>query len=132
MAQEKDLDLLLVSPNAVPPVAKIVNFSKFLYEENKKKREAKSKSKKSELKEFRFGPSVGEGDINRYAQRTSEFVKEGNRVKICVKMKGREMLFPQVGFDKIKKIEELIKNDAKLEAPAKQMGNMILAIFLPK
>ncbi len=132
LARSKELDLLLVAPNAQPPVAKIVEFSKFLYEERKKASAAKAKSKKSELKELRFGPSTGEGDINRYTDRASEFLSDGNRVKVTVRMRGREGMFPEVAFQKLKKVEEGLKEVGKVEAPPKRVGQMVWEVFSPK
>lgn len=132
IAREKELDLLLVAPNAQVPVAKIVDYSKFLYEERKKLSAAKVKSKKSELKELRFGPHTDEGDINRYIDRAKEFLEDGNRVKITVKMRGREGMFPEVAFEKLKKIEEGLAEDGKVESPPKRMGQMVWEIFIPK
>lgn len=132
LAREKELDLLLVAPNAQPPVARIVDFAKFLYEERKKLSAAKVKSKKSELKEFRFGPSTGEGDINRYIQRAKEFIKDGNRVKVTVKMRGRETMFPEVAFEKLRKVEKGLEDTAKTEGPAKNLGGMIWLVFVGK
>lgn len=131
-AQAKNLDLLLVSPNAKPPVARIVDYSKYLYEERKKKNSAKVKSKKSELKEFRFGPTTGEGDLNRFIDRSKEFIKDGNRVKITVRMQGREQKFPEVALDKIKFIEKELLEVAKIEVPAKRNGPLVWIIFSAK
>ncbi len=126
------MDLVLVVPNANPPVAKIVEFSKFLYEERKKASNAKSKSRKTDVKEFRLGPTTGEGDIQRFVKRAKEFIEDGDKVKITVKMRGREVMFPEVAFDKIKKIEKELVEVAKLESEPKRMGNMISGIFVGK
>lgn len=132
LARSKELDLLLVAPNAQPPVAKIVEFSKFLYDERKKASAAKAKSKKSELKELRFGPSTDGGDIKRYTDRASEFLSDGNRVKVTVRMRGREGMFPEVAFQKLKKVEEGLKEVGKVEAPPKRVGQMVWEVFSPK
>ncbi|GIW69644.1 MAG: translation initiation factor IF-3 [Patescibacteria group bacterium] len=129
IARDKELDLLLVAPNAQPPVAKIVDYAKFLYDERKKLSAARAKSKKSELKELRFGPSTDEGDINRYINRAKEFLADGNRVKITVKMRGREMMFPEVAFEQLKKVERGLAEDGKIESPAKRMGSDGLGNF---
>jgi len=131
-ARNEEMDLVLVVPNANPPVAKIVEFSKFLYEERKKASNAKSKSRKTDVKEFRLGPTTGEGDIQRFVKRAKEFIEDGDKVKITVKMRGREVMFPEVAFDKIKKIEKELVEVAKLESEPKRMGNMISGIFVGK
>ena len=125
-------DLLLVVPNAVPPVAKIVDYSKFLYEERKKQSGAKAKSKKIDIKEFRMGPTTDQGDINRFITRGRGFLEEGNKVKITVKMRGREQMHPEIAFDKIKLFEKGYGDIAKIESPPKRLGNMVWAMFSPK
>lgn len=131
-AREEDMDLVLVVPNANPPVAKIVEFTKFLYEERKKASTAKAKSRKTDVKEFRLGPTTGEGDIQRFVKRAKEFIEDGDKVKITVKMRGREVMFPDVACDQIKKIEKELIEVAKLESEPKRMGNMISGIFVGK
>lgn len=131
-AREKELDLVLVVPNADPPVAKIVEFTKFLYEERKKESAAKAKSKKTEVKEFRLGPTTGEGDIQRFVTRARGFIEDGDKVKITVKMRGREMMFPDVAMDQIKKIEKELSDVAKLESEPKKAGNIIWTMFVGK
>lgn len=132
LARSQDLDLILMVPNAEPPVAKIVEFTKFLYEERKKASVAKAKSKKTEVKEFRMTPTTGEGDIQRFATRARGFIEEGNKVKISVKMRGREGMFPAVAVDQIKKIQKELSDIAKMESEPKQMGNIIWAMFVGK
>ena len=129
-AQNRKMDLLLVSPNANPPVAKIVDFSKYLYEERKKT--SGTKQKGGELKEFRMGPTTGTGDINRYINRSKEFIKEGNRVKVTVRMRGRENAHPEVAFDKLKEITECLEEVAKVESGPKRQGGNIWAIYSTK
>lgn len=131
-ARDEEMDLVLMVPNANPPVAKIVEFSKFLYEERKKTSSAKAKSKKTDVKEFRLGPTTGEGDIQRFVKRAKDFIDDGDKVKITVKMKGREVMFPEVAFEQIKKIEKELIGVAKLESEPKRAGNMIFGIFVGK
>ena len=131
-ARAKDLDLLVVAPNAQPPVARFVNFAKFLYDERKKASAARAKSKKSELKELRFGPRTGDGDINRFIERAKGFIENGDRVKITVKMRGREAMFPEVAMEKLKKVEVGLSEVAKPEAPIKNIGGMLWQVFVGK
>lgn len=131
-ARDRELDLVLIAPQAQPPVAKILDFKKFLYEERKKKSSAKAKAKKSELKEFRFGPSIGSGDLNSRIERSKEFIKDGNRVKITVVLKGREAMFPEVGLEKLKLFEEGLTEVAKPESEPKRNGNMLCVVFVAK
>lgn len=132
IARQKELDLVVISPNAVPPVAKILDFKKFLYQERKEKTKAKNRSKKIELKEIRFKPFTGEGDLNWQIGRAKEWLEEGNRVKVWVQMRGREMTHPDICFDKIGKFQKELENIAKVEGKAEQRGNIISIMFLPK
>jgi len=129
LAREKELDLVLISEQANPPVAKILEYNKFLYEERKKSSAVKAKAKKSELKEFVFGPTIGESDIASRVERSKEFIKDGNRVKITVKLKGREGEYPQLGFEKIDRFREELSEAAKLESAPRRNGNIITATF---
>ena len=124
------MDLVLIAPNSEPPVAKILEFSKFLYEEKKKK--SGSKGKKSELKELRFGPTTGEGDIKRHIERSKGFINDGNRVKISVVLKGRANLYPELAFAKLNRIVEELSEVAKPEADVKRLGGTIFVVFTPR
>lgn len=132
LAREKGLDLIVITPNSVPPVAKILDFKKFLYQERKKKSTAKVKSKKSELKEIKLGPYTGEGDVTRWVERAKEFLEEGNRVKVTVTLRGRENLYPDLGFAKINKFQEALSAEARQESETKQSGNIISTVFVSK
>jgi translation initiation factor IF-3 len=103
-----------------------------LYEERKKASVAKAKSKKTDIKEFRLSPTTGQGDIDRFVTRARGFIEDGDKVKITVKMKGREVMFPDVAIDQIKKVEKDLADIAKLESEPKRMGNMIWVIFVGK
>lgn len=132
IARERELDLLLIAPNGNPPVAKIVDFKKFIYEERKKESIAKARSKKSELKELRFTPVTGDGDIQRFINRALEFLENGDKVKVSVVMKGRQQMYPDVAFNKIKKVEEGLAEVAKVETEPKRIGNTIWMVFAKK
>ena len=128
-AYDKGMDLVLVTEAANPPVAKILEFNKFLYDERKKSSAAKAKSKKSEVKEFVFGPTIDTGDLDTRIARSREFLEDGHRVKITVKLKGREAEYPQIGIEKINKIRDALKDIAKVEAEPRRVGNMITVTF---
>ncbi len=130
IAREKEQDLVLISEHAIPPVAKILEFNKFLYDEKKKESATKAKSKKSEIKEFVFGPRIGDGDLNTKIDRAKEFLADGNRVKVTLKLRGREGEFPQIGFEKIKRFEEGVSEIGSPESPAKRSGNLIQQIYI--
>lgn len=132
IAKDQEQDLVLISENANPPVAKILAFNKFLYDEKKKEAATKAKSKKSEIKEFVFGPRIGDGDLNTRIERAIEFLTDGNRVKVTLKLRGRENDFPAVGFEKVKRFEDGVAEVGKPEAPAKRAGNLIIQVFINK
>lgn len=132
-AADADLDLVLISEKAEPPVAKILDYSKFLYEERKKQSSHKTKSAKSETKEFIFGPAIGEGDIQTRIERTKEFLEDGHRVKMTVRLKGRERAFPEIGIKKLEKITSELAEVAKTEEDKPKLkGNLITITFLRK
>lgn len=132
IAQERKLDLVVISPNAVPPVAKILDFKKFLYQENKDKTKAKTRSKKSETKEIMFKPFTGEGDLNWQIGRAKAWLAEGNRVKVWVAMRGREVAHPEICFEKIDKFIGSLENEGKVESKPERKGNVVSVMFLPK
>src|SRR5439155_13445246 len=93
MAQEQQLDLVEISPNADPPVCKIIDYNKFLYEKKKKEKEMKAKSKVSEVKEIRFTPNTDDHDFDFKSKHAENFLKDGNKVKAYVQFKGRAIMF---------------------------------------
>ncbi len=132
IAKEKQLDLLLIAPNANPPVARIVNFNKYLYDENRKERANKSKIKKTEIKELRMTPMTSNGDIVRLSKRAVQFMEDGNKVKVSVKMKGRQMAHPEVAREKINRMIEELSDKAKTEGEPKLVGSLLWVVFLSK
>jgi translation initiation factor IF-3 len=132
MAREQDLDLVLITEKANPPVAKILDYTKFLYIERKKQSAAKTKSSKSETKEFVIGPAIGEGDLDIRIERTREFIEEGNRVKWTVRLRGRERAHPEVGMEKLEKAVKMLSDVARVEEEPKFKGPMITTTFVKK
>lgn len=129
-AKEEGKDLVLFAEKANPPVAKIVDFNKFVYNQNKKEAAAKSKSKKSELKELRFGPNIGDGDLKVKAERAREFIEDGDQVKVTIQLRGRERAFPKIAHEKIDAFYELIKDVARKDKEVKEQGHRITATFV--
>ena len=97
MADEQNLDLVEISPNAAPPVCRILDYQKFLYQKKRKEKEAKANSKKMEVKEIRFGPQTDDHDYNFKLKHAQEFLKEGNKVKAYVFFRGRSIVFKEQG-----------------------------------
>lgn len=131
IARERELDLVVISEKANPPVAKILEYSKFLYEE-KKKQQGASKASKSEIKEFIFGPSIGESDLMKRVERTREFLEEGNKVRFTVRLRGRERAFPEIGIQKLNTAVKELQEDARIESEPKLKGNLISVTFIKK
>ena len=131
-AEEDGLDLVIIAETAVPPVAKILDFKKYLYEENKKRSAAKAKSKKSELKELKIGATTSQGDINQRISRAIEFLKDGNKVKFSVTMSGRQNLFPEEAKKKLQIVIDALKDIAKMEDEPKRIGSTFWTVFVSK
>lgn len=132
IAIDRGLDLVVVSPNATPPVAKILDFKKFLYQERKEKSKAKIRSKKTDTKEIMFKPFTAEGDLTWQIGRAKEWLTEGNRVKVWVAMKGRSATHPEISMDKMHKFVSELDALAKPESAPEKKGNIISVIFIPR
>ena len=99
MAEEQELDLVKISPNAVPPVCKIMDYGKFRFDQLKKEKEAKKNQRVVEIKEIRMSPGIDTNDLNVKMRNAMKFLKEGNRVKVTVRFRGREMAHTEIGRD---------------------------------
>jgi len=104
MAKEKDLDLVEVSPNANPPVCKILDFGKYRFEQEKKLRESKKNQKVLKLKEIRMQPKIGPGDLDTKAKHVQEFLNEGCKVKVTIRFRGRELAHTELGYDVLQEV----------------------------
>lgn len=132
IAELRGLDLVEISPNSDPPVCKILNFGKFKYEAKKKANEAKKKQKVVEIKEVKFGPNIGENDYEVKLRSIQKFISAGDKAKISLKFKGREIAHKEIGLELL----ERVKNDAaefsKVEVEAKFEGKQIIMVLVPK
>lgn len=129
-AAELEVDLIEIAPLAKPPVAKIIDYSKFLYQQKKKKQEEKKGAKGSETKQIRFGPFIGEHDLDIKLKKAKEFLEEGNKVKFTVRFTGRQMAYQNTGREKLSKVLEKLGELAKVEREMKMEGrqmNMMVA-----
>lgn len=132
MAQEQELDLVEISPNVDPPVCKIIDYNKFLYDKKKKEKEMKAKSKVSEVKEIRFTPNTDDHDFDFKAKHAIGFLKDGNKVKAYVQFKGRAIQFQDRGQLLLLKFAERLGEVGVLENMPKMEGRRMLAMFAPK
>ena len=132
IAQSQELDLVEISPGAVPPVCKIIDYNKFLYDEKKKKKEMKAKSKTSEVKEIRFTPNTDEHDFEFKTKHAEKFLMDGNKVKAHVQFKGRAIMFKERGEVLLLKFADRLKDVGALEGMPKMEGKRMLVMFAPK
>lgn len=131
-AQEREADLVEISPNAVPPVCRIIDYNKFLYEKKKKDKEQKAKAKQSEVKEIRFTPNTDDHDIDFKSKHAIKFLQEGDKVKCYVQFKGRAIMFQERGELLLLKFAEKLAEVGTLESMPKMEGRRMIAIFVPK
>ena len=132
IARELELDLVEISPNAAPPVCKVIDYKKFLYEKKRKEKEMKANSKQSEVKEIRFTPGTDDHDFNFKAKHAENFLKDGNKVKAYVQFKGRAIMFKERGELLLLKFAERLVEVGTLESMPKLEGKRMFAIFAPK
>ncbi len=126
MAKERELDLVEVSPNANPPVCKILNFGKYRFEQEKKLRDSKKNQKVLKLKEIRMQPKIGSGDLDTKAKHVQEFLDEGDKVKVTVRFRGRELAHTELGFDVLKEVEKRLREGSyNIEKPAAMDGRFM-------
>lgn len=125
------LDLVEVSPMAKPPVCKIMDYGKFRYQQKRKNAEAKKKQVIIELKEVKFRPKTDIHDFNVKLNHLKRFLEEGNKGKVTVMFRGREIVHPEIGFDIAKRIIEALAGLALVESPAKMEGRSVVMILAP-
>ena len=131
IAYNKGLDLVLVAPNANPPVAKVMDYGKYKYEQEKKKKEAKKKQVKIEVKEIKFTSKIQENDISYKVKHIKDFLDKGKHVKLRVFLRGRELATPEKGFEVINNVWERIKDIAEKQNEPKLEGNYINLLVTP-
>jgi len=130
MAQESSTDLVEISPDAAPPVCKIMDYGKFMY--TQKKQTAQKKTKTQALKEIKFRPNIGENDFNVKLNRLKEFLSDGHKVKIRLWFKGREIVHRQLGEELVAKIIEKVSEFGELDNEPKFEGRNLTLVVLPK
>jgi translation initiation factor IF-3 len=131
-AQTKQLDLVEISPQASPPVCKIVNFSKFKYDMEKKEKEAKKKQKISHIKEIRIRSRIGGHDLEVKIKRAKEFISDGDKVQLTAMFSGREMQHKDLGIKIMDKIKEALSDITEPEGRTSSIGNRVFLTLVPK
>lgn len=132
VAEEAGLDLVKIAPNAVPPVCRVMDYGKFRFEQTKKEKEAKKNQKVIEVKEIRMGPSIGENDFNTKLKNCIKFLKEGNRVKVSVRFRGREMAHTDIGKELLADFAAQCEEVATVDKEAKLEGRNMFMFLSPK
>ena len=132
IAYEKDLDLVKISPSAVPPVCKIMDYGKFKFEQLKRAKEAKKNQKVVELKEIWLSMTIDIGDLNVKAKQAVKFLSAGNKVKVSIRMRGRQNAHSDLGVDVMNKFFAMIEDNAVMEKKPLLEGRNILMILAPK
>lgn len=132
IAEEQEMDLVEISPNAAPPVCRVIDFQKFLYQQKKRAKEQKAKAAKVEIKEIRFGPQTDDHDYNFKLKHAIEFLKEGAKVKAYVFFKGRSILFKEQGEVLLLRFVNDLEEYGKLEQMPKLEGKRMIIMLSPK
>lgn len=132
LAYNSDLDLVEISPNADPPVCKVMDYGKYQFEQNKKQQAAKKKQKQIQVKEIKFRPGTEEGDYQVKLKSLVKFLEEGNKTKITLRFRGREMAHKELGMDLLKRIEKDLEEIAAVEQFPKLEGRQMVMVMGPK
>ena len=132
MAQEANLDLVKIAPNAEPPVCRIIDYSKFRYEQVRKEKENKKKQKITETKEIQLTPGIADNDMNTKAGQARKFIAKGNKVKVELRFRGREMAHQQGGMDIILAFCQKLEDVAVVDKPPKMEGRNLVVILAEK
>lgn len=132
LAYNADLDLVEISPNAEPPVCKVMDYGKYLFEINKKQQVARKNQKQIQVKEIKFRPGTDEGDYQVKLRSLIKFLNEGDKTKITLRYRGREMAHKEIGMDLLKRIEQDLEELAMVEQFPKLEGRQMVMVMGPK
>ncbi len=131
-AEEAGLDLVEISPNAAPPVCKILDIGKFKYEEQKRKNEARKKQKVIEVKEIKLRPNIDDHDYDVKKRAMERFLEEGDKVKVTLRFRGREMAHQEIGVALLNRVKGDFEEQAKVESEPRPEGRQIVMVLAPK
>ncbi|WP_297811471.1 translation initiation factor IF-3 [uncultured Helicobacter sp.] len=132
IAESKGLDLVLIAPDAKPPVCKIMDYGKFRYQQEKKQKEAKKKQKQIEIKEIKLSVKIASNDINYKVKHAKEFLEENKHVRFRVFLRGREVSEPQAGFEVLNKVALMLEEVANIDRDYKVEGRYVNMLVTPK
>lgn len=131
LAEEENMDLVKISPNAVPPVCKIMNYGKFKFEQAKREKENRKNQKVMEIKEIYLSMTIDVGDLNVKAKKALEFLEDGNKVKVSIRMRGRQMAHSSIGVDVMRRFFDVLGGKAVMDKAPTTEGRNILMILAP-
>ena len=131
MAEEQNLDLVLMSPNAEPPVCKIMNYGKFKFDQAKKLKEQRKAQKTVEIKEVQLSMTIEKHDIDVKAKHAQRFLSGGDKVKVSIRMKGRQQARPEMGIEVMNSFYEIVKDFGVIEKAPEIMGRNIFMVLAP-
>lgn len=131
-AEEAGLDLVEISPNADPPVVKIIDWGKYQYQKEKEAQKSRRNSKQSELKQMRFGLKIGQGDLEIKLRKVREFLADGHKVRIQIFYRGREMAHREIGYEMITKIGTMLEDEAVFEHQPQMAGRNLSVVIRKK
>ena len=132
MAEEADVDLVEVAPNARPPVCRLMDYGKFRYQEQKKSKEAKAKQKVIQIKEVKFRPQTDKNDYDTKIRALTRFITDGNKAKVTLRYRGREMAHQEFGTDLLNRVKEDLAEIAQVESFPKLEGRQMIMVLAPK
>ena len=131
IADERRLDLVLITPNAQPPVCQIMDYGKYRFDAAKKAKDAQKNQKKTDIKEIRLSMTIDSGDLNTKAKQANKFLSDGDKVKVSIRMRGRQQARPQMGVDVINSFYETVKDIASVDRKPVVDGRSIVMILAP-
>jgi translation initiation factor IF-3 len=131
LAEEADLDLVEIAPQATPPVCRIMDYGKYLFEANKQKQLAKKKQKQIQVKEIKFRPGTEEGDYQVKLRNLTRFLEDGNKTKVSLRFRGREMAHQDLGLKLLERVAEDLKEISTVEARPKKEGRQMIMVLAP-
>ena len=132
IAEESELDLVEVAPQAEPPVCRVMDFGKYLFEESKKRHAARKKQKQIQVKELKFRPTTEEADYQVKLRKLIEFLQEGDKAKVTLRFRGRELMHQELGMKLLKRVEADLVDYSVVEQFPKMEGKMMIMVLAPK
>lgn len=132
LASERQLDLVKIAPQAKPPVCRVMDYGKFRFEQSKKEKEARKNQKVINIKEIRFSPTIEDHDLNFKAKNAQKFLQDGDKVKVTIRFRGREVDHVTFGEKALGRFYDIVKDDCVVEKPAKLEGKNMTMVLAPK